>query len=102
MLLRRITAALACAALVALGAGTPEAQERVRVTGWVQWIGGQRLQVWTGGSTFNVDLREVGQSSYQSLRHGDRVVVDGVVSPDRNRVIARNIWLIPVEGSEAP
>lgn len=78
--------------LVALGPGGLGAQERIRLAGWVQWVGGTRMQVMTEGGTVAVDLREAAQGSYQGLRPGERVVVDGVVASDRSRVMARDIW----------
>ena len=101
-MIRRVTRTiLACAALLVLAAGAADAQERVRLEGWVQWISGTRMQVWTGGASFGVDLRDAQQGSYRYLRQGDRVLVDGVVSSDRSRVIARGIWVYPPE-AESP
>jgi hypothetical protein len=68
------------------------AQQWVRVEGRVQWIGGTSMQVMTSGGTVPVDLRQVDQASYRALRHGERVIVDGVVASDRRAVIAREIW----------
>jgi hypothetical protein len=51
------------------------------------------MQVMTdGGSSIAVDLMEADQSTYRGLRSGDRVLIDGVVSSDRRRVIALEIW----------
>ena len=78
--------------LLALVEGA-EAQEGLRLFGWVQWISSTSMQVMTAsGTSVAVDLREVDQSSYRALRYGETVVVDGVVSPDRRRVVAREIW----------
>lgn len=61
--------------------------------GQVQWIAGNRMQVLTeDGTSFAIDLTEADQESYRALRLGDWVVVDGVVSPDRRRIVAREIW----------
>ena len=69
------------------------AQEGLRLSGWVQWISSTSMQVMTAsGTSVAVDLRDVDQSSYRALRYGETVVVDGVVSPDRRRVVAREIW----------
>lgn len=95
---RSVAAILLCAGLLALGVEALEAQQRIRLAGWVQWIGGARMQVMTDGGTVAVDLREADQSSYQSLRAGERVIVDGVVATDRSRVIAREIWRDGGEG----
>jgi hypothetical protein len=78
--------------LLALGVDGLEAQERIRVAGWVQWLSGNTMQVMTPGGTVSVDLREAPQSSYQALRPGEAVVIDGVVASDRTRVIARDVW----------
>jgi hypothetical protein len=79
-------------AFLALGAGRLEAQERVRLSGWVQWMGGSRMQVMTDGGTVAVDLRDADQGSYQALRTGERVTIDGVVTADRRMVMAQRIW----------
>lgn len=98
---RSTTVVLLCAGLLALGGGAGEAQERVRVSGWVQWIAGTRMQVMAdGGGTVAVDLRDADQGSYQGLRSGDRVVVVGVVARDRSRVMARDI--LPGPGGYEP
>jgi hypothetical protein len=115
---RSIVRVLLCAGFLALSAEGLDAQERVRVEGWVQWIGGaNRMQVMTyGGSiavdgrrtvmpfggTVTVDLKDADQSSYQALRERDRVIVDGVISSDRRRVMAREIWRIGDSETEAP
>jgi len=87
-----------------LGVETPNAQERLRVAGWVQWIAGSRLQMMTDGGALalSIDLRETDQTSYQGLRPGEWIVVDGVVASDRSRVIARDIWRTDGGGSQAP
>jgi hypothetical protein len=73
-------------------ASSLHAQE-ARVVGQVQWIAGNRMQVLTeDGTSFAIDLTEADQESYRALRLGDWVVVDGVVSPDRRRIVAREIW----------
>ncbi len=90
--LRSAAAILACGVLLALGVEAAQAQERIRVSGWVQWISGTKMQVNTGAGTVPIDLQQADQGSYQGLTAGDRVVVDGVVARDRNRVIAQDIW----------
>ncbi len=84
--------ALICAGLLLFGPPTLEAQQRIRLVGWVQWIGGTRMQVMTDRGTVAVDLQEADQGSYQALRNGERIIVDGVLTTDRTRVIARDIW----------
>ena len=79
--------------LLTLAAGAPEAQELVRFFGSVQWIAGTRMQVMTdSGASVAVDLTQADQSSYQALRNGDLIVVDGVLSTDRRRIVARGLW----------
>ena len=79
--------------LVALAVGPSEAQERVRLFATVQWIASTTMQVMTvSGTSVAIDLTQADQSSYQGLRNGETVVIDGVVSSDRRRVIAREIW----------
>jgi hypothetical protein len=46
-----------------------------------------------------VDLTQADQASYQALRNGERVVVDGVVCSDRRRIAAREIWRDSGRGS---
>lgn len=89
---RSTLAGLLCAGLIVLDMAPIDAQQRVRLVGWVQWVAGTTMQVMTAGGTVAVDLREADQSSYQGLRTGDRVIVDGVVSSDFRRVIASAIW----------
>jgi hypothetical protein len=100
--LRSILISLICAGLLALGAEALEAQERVRVDGFLQWIGSNRMQIMTYGGSVAVDLKDADQSAYRALREGNRVVVDGVISRDRTRVMAREVWRIGGSGTEAP
>jgi hypothetical protein len=89
---RSLALTLIFVGLLALGVDGLEAQERIRVAGWVQWLSGNSMQVMTPGGSIAVDLRQASQSSYQALRPGDAVVVDGVVASDRTRVIARDVY----------
>ena len=69
------------------------AQELVRFAGSVQWIAGSRMQVMTdSGASIAVDLTPADQSAYQGLRNGDAVLVVGVLSADRRRIVARELW----------
>jgi hypothetical protein len=94
----RSRTSLAAALLVtglALGLAVPasEAQALLRFLGEVQWVAGARMQVITdGGASIAIDLTEADQSSYQGLRGGEMVVVDGFLSSDRRRIVAREIW----------
>jgi hypothetical protein len=84
---------VAAALLFALAAVATEAQELMRFVGTVQWVGGTRMQVMTdSGASVAIDLMQTDQSSYQGLRTGDAVVVDGYLSADRRRVVARDLW----------
>jgi hypothetical protein len=78
---------------LALAVPASEAQAPVRILGAVQWVAGAQMQLMTDtGASVTVDLTEADQSSYQALRGGEAVVVDGVLSSDRRRVVAREIW----------
>ncbi len=102
---RAAVAVLVGAGLLLFGLQTLEAQQRIRLVGSVQWIGGTRMQVMTDRGTVAVDLHEADQGSYQGLRNSERIIVDGVVSADRSRVIARDIWRDsgdPSVGFQAP
>jgi hypothetical protein len=81
-----------------------EAQERIRLYGMVQWVASTTMQLMTvAGTSVAVDLGDADQFSYQALRNGEMVIVDGVVSSDRRRVVAREIYRDPGTGSaEAP
>ena len=83
---------LLCVWLLFCLASPLHAQE-ARLVGQVQWIAGNRMQVLTAdGTSFAIDLTEADQDSYRALRFGDWVVVDGYVSSDRRRIVAREIW----------
>jgi hypothetical protein len=91
---RRSTAVGLLGALLrlALAVVALQAQEPVRLAGWVQWAAATRMQVMTESAvSVAVDLTQADQASYQALRNGERVVVDGVVSSDRRRIV-REIW----------
>ena len=89
---RSVASALLAVAFLAL-VPAPRAQDMVRVIGFVQWVAGTRMQVMTDmGGSIAIDLTEADQASYQGLRAGDAVVVDGFIAADRRRFIARVIW----------
>ena len=72
---------------------SPLHAQDARVVGQVQWVAGNRMQVLTAdGTSFAIDLTEADQESYRALRLGDWVVVDGYISSDRRRIVAREIW----------
>jgi hypothetical protein len=84
---------LAVVSPLALGVASPQDTGMVRILGSVQWISGTRMQlIAESGSSVAIDLTEADQASYQALRAGDVVAVDGVVAPDRRRIIAREVW----------
>jgi hypothetical protein len=79
---------------------TAFAQERpIVVEGRVEWIAGEVMVVSPyglvlapgGTSAINIDLSQVSQDQYEGLTEGDSVLVRGVVSPSRTRVIATSI-----------
>ena len=93
---------IGAALLVALAVTAPEAQERIRIFGTVQWIASSTMQVMTpSGTSVAIDLTDADQSSYRVLRYGEPVVIDGVVSSDRRRVVAQEIWR-DESGSQGP
>lgn len=67
-------------------------QERLVITGSVQWIDGEKMQVMAdSGFSIRVDLERVDQSSYNTLSPGDRVRVVGFVTPDRSQLVAESV-----------
>jgi hypothetical protein len=93
MIVRRSAATALLVAVLALAVVPLEAQELVRIVGIVQWVAGTKMQVMTEtGASVAVDLAQADQSSYQALRNGEPVVVDGVLSGDRRRLVAHEIW----------
>ena len=90
------------AALLLALVATGVAQERIRLFGTVQWVAASTMQVMTvSGTSVAVDLRQADQSAYQALRQGEMVVIDGVLSGDRRRLVAHEIRRDP-GGIEAP
>lgn len=72
------------------------AQQRIVINGSVQWIDGSKMQVMAdSGYSINVSLDRVAQDEYNTIRGGDRVRVYGFVPPDRRRVIAERIEVVP-------
>jgi hypothetical protein len=69
------------------------AQPAVRVVGAVQWVSATSMAVMTDrGDSIAIDLRDADQSTYRGLRTGDRVLIDGMLAPNRRHVIARDVW----------
>ena len=88
------------AALIAGAVVPATAQPLVRVIGSVQWVTSTAMQVMSDtGTSFVVDLKEADQATYRGLRTGDWVLIDGVLSPDRRRVIAYEVWRDTGRGS---
>jgi hypothetical protein len=89
---RGLAGALLGALLLVLTPRVADAQPMVQVVGQIQWIAASRMQVMTeGGVSIAIDLTQAEQSSYQGLRNGDWVVIEGIAS-DGRRIIAREIW----------
>ena len=84
--------ALVGGGLAAVLAGPAAGQQRLVISGFVQWIAGSTMQVVAdNGASIRVDLQLVDQSEYNALSNGDRVRVFGYVSPDRSRLIGERI-----------
>ena len=93
----RLLPGLVAGLLVALAFAPALAQPHyVRLTGWVQWIAGQKLMlVLDDGSGVPVDLARVPLDEYRTLTQRDQVVVTGVVSEDNRGVFGASIHRIP-------
>jgi hypothetical protein len=73
-------------------AGSADAEQAITFTGTVQWASATSMQVMAdNGATVALDLARADQTSYTSLRGGDRVRVSGYLSSDRKRVVAVDI-----------
>jgi hypothetical protein len=97
-----VASVLGVALVLAPSLSSLDAQERIRLYGMVQWIASSTMQVMTAsGTSVAVDLGDADQGSYQALRNGEMVIIDGVVSSDRRRVVAREIYR-DQGSSEAP
>ena len=83
-----IVALAAFAAVV----GPAAAQEVVQIDGRVSWVSGQRMVLSPpGGQPITVDLTLVDQSQYRALLAGERIVVTGQLTAQRNRIVATAI-----------
>src|SRR5262249_47824322 len=84
---------IATCALVLLLAGAAGAEiPAVGVEGKVTWIAADKMVVAPPrGVPVPVDLSGVDLDQYRALREGDRVVVVGVVSPTRDRLLATSV-----------
>ena len=83
---------MVAALVLGLLPGPLSGQERLVITGSVQWIDGEKMQVMAdNGYSIRVDLERVDQSSYNTLSPGDRVRVVGFVTPDRSELVAERV-----------
>src|SRR5262245_41885832 len=72
--------AIVLALALAIGPVPGHGQERFRVHGYVQWIGGDTMQLQTDeGPSISLDLTQADQSSYRGLTNGNGVTVIYVV-----------------------
>jgi hypothetical protein len=72
--------------------GAALGQELRSFHGRVLWISGNAMGFAPDiGGSFEVDLRQVDQSSYEFLNNGQTVTVVGYVTPDGNKLIAVSI-----------
>lgn len=93
-----LRAAGATALLVTLALTPASAQPRyVRLTGWVQWIAGEKLVLALddGSGSVPVDLTGVPLDEYRALTQRDLVIVTGVVSQDNRGLAGVSIARIP-------
>lgn len=93
------------ASLVLAGALAPAvAQGRyVRLDGSVQWVAADKMQlILDNGASVAIDLTQVPQDQYRTLRARDRVSVIGVVSADNRRVLATSVSPGDTWGGQAP
>ena len=78
--------------LVLAFAGGAFAQQSYWYHGRVLWISGNTMGFAPdGGSSFDVDLKGVDQSSYAYLKTGDGVTVIGIVSPNGQKLIGQQV-----------
>ena len=80
--------------IVALAFAPALAQPRyVRLTGWVQWIAGEKLMLALddGSGVVPVDVTRVPLDEYRTLSGHDQVMVTGVVSEDNRGVFGVSI-----------
>ena len=77
---------------VSLVPSIADAQQRLVIVGMVQWTTSNRIQVITdGGQSLSIDVSQLDQGSYSTLRGGERVRVVGYVPAERNRLIAESL-----------
>jgi len=55
-------------------------RRQFRVHGYVQWIAGEKLMIFTDeGGPLAIDLTDADQSEYQALEQGEGITVGGVI-----------------------
>ena len=90
--MRRVSRGAAAVTLVLALALATAAQELRSYHGRVLFVAGNAMGFAPDdGGSFEVDLTQVDQSSYEFLVNGDSVTVVGYVSRDGNKVIAVSI-----------
>ena len=97
----RFLPGLVAGLIVALAFSPALAQPHyVRLTGWVQWIAGEKLMLVLddGSGIVPVDLARVPLDEYRTLSQRDQVMVTGVVSEDNRGVFGASITRIPDRG----
>ena len=69
----------------------------VRLTGWVQWIAGEKLMLVLDNDfgSVPVDLRRVPLDEYRTLTQRDQVIVIGVVSEDNRGIAGTSVRRMP-------
>jgi hypothetical protein len=96
--MRQFVAGFTVFLTVVLAFAPAMAQPRyVRMTGWVQWIAGERLVLALddGSGVVPVDLRRVPLDEYRTLSGHDQVMVTGVPSDDNRGVFGVSIAPLP-------
>jgi cold shock CspA family protein len=78
---------------VTSGAAQDKQDKVVRVPGRVQWIAGEKMMLIpdNGALPVEVDIKQVPQDDYRTLKEGDPVVVSGAVSRDGRKLIATSV-----------
>ena len=95
-------AGLAACLVVALAFAPALAQPRyVQMTGWLQWIAGERLVLALddGSGVVPVDLTRVPLDEYRTLSGHDQVLVSGVPWADNRGVFGVSIAPLPDWGA---
>ena len=92
--IRHLVPGFATCLIVALAFAPALAQPRyIQLTGWVQWIAGEKLMLALddGSGVVPVDLTQVPLDQYHTLGGHDQVMVTGVVSEDNRGVFGLSI-----------